>query len=195
MINQIKTQIQASIQVKQSFPEELLTNIASAAELMVGCITSGGKIAFCGNGGSAADAQHLTAELVGRFKLERNAWPAIAFNSNTSIITAIGNDYSFDDIFLRQVEGLLSAGDILVGISTSGNSANVVNAFVKAKENQVKTIGLTGCDGGQMASCSDLLLTVPSSDTPRIQESHIMIGHILCDLMETEIVSQESKEV
>ncbi|MFC1478886.1 SIS domain-containing protein [Candidatus Margulisiibacteriota bacterium] len=180
----IKDQIQESIKVKQAVAEDLTATIAEAAGLMISSIQQGGKIAFCGNGGSAADSQHLAAELISRFKKERASYPALALSTNTSVITAIGNDYSFDSIFSRQVEGLLCDKDVLVGISTSGDSANVLEALKTAGANNIKTISMTGADGGKMKDCSDILLAVPSGDTPRVQEAHILIGHILCGLIE-----------
>jgi len=189
MQTKIRNQIQESIRLKQSLSDELMEAMATVARQMVSCLQQGGKIAFCGNGGSAADSQHLAAELVGRYKRERKSWPAIAFTTNTSILSAIGNDYGFERIFARQVEGLLAKGDILMGISTSGNSGNILNAFQTAKEKNITTVAMTGVGGGKMKDVSDLLLAVPSSDTPRIQEVHIMIGHILCDLVEEALMA------
>ncbi|MFH1429088.1 MAG: D-sedoheptulose 7-phosphate isomerase [Candidatus Margulisiibacteriota bacterium] len=176
--------MQDSIAVKQSVAETMSGAIAEAALQMIDCIRSGGKIAFCGNGGSAADSQHLAAELVSRFRKERASYPSLALSTNTSIITAIGNDYSFDKIFARQVEGLLCDKDVLVGISTSGNSANVIEALKTARTKNIQTVCLTGEGGGKMKDHCGLLLAVPSSDTPRVQEAHILIGHILCGLIE-----------
>jgi D-sedoheptulose 7-phosphate isomerase len=139
---------------------------------------------FCGNGGSAADAQHLAAEFSGRFYTDREALPAEALHCNTSYITAVANDYSYDVIYSRMINGIGKPGDILIGLSTSGNSKNIVEAFKTAKTKSMITIGLTGESGGTMKHISDYLLNVPSNDTPRIQESHIMIGHIICQLVE-----------
>ncbi|WP_172599402.1 D-sedoheptulose-7-phosphate isomerase [Sulfuritortus calidifontis] len=158
--------------------------VAEAAVLLRTIISNGGVIYLCGNGGSAADAQHLAAELVGRFRRERRALSAIALTTDTSVLTCIGNDYSFADIFSRQVEGLVKAGDALLAISTSGNSENVIRAAEKAKAIGATTIGLLGRDGGRLASLCTLPLVVPATDTARIQEMHILIGHILCDLIE-----------
>jgi D-sedoheptulose 7-phosphate isomerase len=182
----IKAIIQASIDVKQQLlqNEELVNNIDVVVTVIVEALKKGSRIYFCGNGGSAADAQHLAAELSGRFYLERKALPAEAFHTNTSYLTAVANDYGYDAIYARLVEGIVNKGDILVGLSTSGNSANIVKAFEAAKEKGVITIGFTGWSGGIMKELSDYLFNVPSTDTPRIQESHILIGHIICQMVE-----------
>ncbi|MBP5190789.1 MAG: D-sedoheptulose 7-phosphate isomerase, partial [Bacteroidales bacterium] len=146
-----------------------------------------GKIHFCGNGGSAADAQHLAAELSGRFYYDRPPLNAEALHCNTSYLTAVGNDYGYEHIFARLIQGCGHPGDILVGISTSGNSQNIIEAYKVCKEMGIKTISMTGLTGGKMKELNDLLLNVPSTDTPRIQESHIMIGHIICELVESAI--------
>jgi len=147
----------------------------------------GHKVWFCGNGGSAADAQHLAAEFSGRFYLNRKALPAEAFHCNTSYLTAVANDYDFDVIYSRLIEGLTHPGDVLIGLSTSGDSTNIVKAFESARAAKVFTIGLTGATGGQLKALSDLLFNVPATDTPRIQEAHILIGHIICQLVEAQI--------
>lgn len=147
-------------------------------------ILAGNKVMLCGNGGSAADAQHIAAELIGRFKSERRALPALALTTDSSILTAIGNDYSFDDIFSRQVRGMAQTGDVVIGISTSGDSGNVVNAVLCAKELKCCTVALVGHAGGELAPLCDYAIVVPSKQTARIQEMHITIGHILCELME-----------
>ena len=165
---------------------EVLDGIVAAAAMIVECYEEGGKVAFFGNGGSAADAQHLACELVSKFRLERKALGAIAFTTDTSILTAIPNDYSFENIFVRQLEALMRKGDVVVGISTSGNSPNVLKALAKAKELGIGTIGLSGA-GGKLPEVVDVAIKVPSKDTPRIQESHIAIGHIICDLVESEM--------
>ncbi len=182
----IKTIIQASIDVKQQLlqNEELLRNIDSVVKVMVDALQKGGRIYFCGNGGSAADAQHLAAELSGRFYLERKALPAEALHTNTSYLTAVANDYGYDTVYARLVDGILNNGDILVGLSTSGNSGNIVKAFEVARSKGVITVGFTGWSGGLMKGLSDYLFNVPSTDTPRIQESHILIGHIICQMVE-----------
>ena len=166
---------------------ELSPVIASVAEVCVTALRAGHKVMFCGNGGSAADSQHLAAELVGRYKMERKALNSIALTTDTSILTAIGNDYGYDDIFRRQVEGLGEAGDVLIGLSTSGNSRNVLRAFEQAAAQGITTVALTGAGGGAMKERADLALAVPSAVTNHIQEMHITCGHLLCELVEKEI--------
>ena len=185
----IKQRIQSSIDVKLAIlqNEILLKRIEKAVEAITKCFKAKHKIFFCGNGGSAADAQHLAAEFSGRFYLDRKALYAEALHCNTSYLTAVANDYSFDIIYARLVDGVAMPGDVLVGLSTSGNSGNIVKAFEKANEMGVYTIGLTGQTGGLMKNLSDILLNIPSDDTPRIQESHILIGHIICELVEQNI--------
>lgn len=167
---------------------ERLNNIQDrvykAAEIMAETLRSGGRIFLCGNGGSAADAQHMAAELSGRYLRERKALDAVALNTNISAITAIGNDYSFDDVFARQVEAHGRNGDILLAISTSGNSINILQAVKKAKEIGLTTIGLTGESGGKIGEITDLLLDVPSSSTPRVQEIQLLIEHSICEIIE-----------
>lgn len=158
--------------------------IEQIAKLWIASLEQGNKIMFCGNGGSAGDSQHLSAELVGRYKINRPALPALALTVDTSAITAIANDFGYEQVFSRQVEGLGKAGDCLVGISTSGNSQNIVNAFLKAKEIGINTIAFTGEGGGKMKEIADICLNVPSSVTNNIQEMHIACGHILCDIVE-----------
>lgn len=158
--------------------------IAAVADRMVTCIQAGGKILLCGNGGSAADAQHLAAELVGRFLKDRAPLPAIALNTNNSVITAIANDYGFADVFFRQIQGIGCNKDMLIALSTSGNSQNIINALAVAREMGMTTVGLTGENGGRMRAACDQCICVPSSSTPRIQEMHIAIGHVLCELIE-----------
>ncbi|ADY73575.1 Phosphoheptose isomerase [Desulfurobacterium thermolithotrophum DSM 11699] len=155
-------------------------------------VKNGKKILLCGNGGSAADCQHIAAELVGRFGMERRALPAIALTTDTSILTALGNDYSFDRIFERQVEALGEEGDVLIGISTSGNSKNVINAVKKAKEKKLLTVGFLGKDGGELLKVVDHCFVVKSFSTPRIQEVHITLGHILCDFIEKYLFSYDN---
>ncbi|MEE0948130.1 MAG: D-sedoheptulose 7-phosphate isomerase [Bacteroidales bacterium] len=181
--------IKSSIDVKERILNDakLLSKINEAAELIIKTYKQGGRVFFCGNGGSAADAQHLAAELSGRFYFDRPPLAAEALHVNTSYITAVANDYTYDVIFSREVEAFCKEGDVLVGISTSGNSANVLKAFETAKEKGVLTIAMTGESGGKMASISDILINVPSNDTPRIQESHITIGHIICQIVEEEL--------
>jgi D-sedoheptulose 7-phosphate isomerase len=174
----------ANVKIKISENKELLDKILGVSNEIAQALGNGKKILICGNGGSAADAQHIAAELVGKFMKERRALPAIALNTNTSVITAIGNDYSYDDIFARQVEAFGTSGDILIGISTSGNSKNVLKAFEIAKNISIMTVALTGQSGGKMKEMVDICINVPSSLTPRIQEAHITIGHIMCEIAE-----------
>lgn len=182
----IRSHIQESIRVKQAVEADLSSQIEAAALLFSKTLQAGNKILFCGNGGSAADAQHLATEFVVRLRsaFNRPAIAALALTVDTSTLTAAGNDFGFDHIFSRQVEALGKAGDLLVGISTSGNSANVVKAVEVAHEKNLGTIGFLGGNGGQLADLVGLALTVPSDSTMRIQESHIMIGHIICELTE-----------
>jgi D-sedoheptulose 7-phosphate isomerase len=164
--------------------------IAGAASTLADCLAAGGHILLCGNGGSAADAQHLAAEFVGRFLKERRAFPAIALHANTSVLTALGNDFGFETVFARQVEAHGRPGDVLVGISTSGNSPNVLQAVVTARQVGLVTVGFSGGSGGQLAKACDICLTVPSSSTPRVQEGHILVGHIICGLVEDALCSE-----
>ena len=182
----IRDIIASSISVKQEIlqNEELLSAIEKAVSIITLAFKNGNKVLFCGNGGSAADAQHLAAEFSGRFYKNRRALPSEALHCNSSYLTAVANDYSFDVIYSRLVDGMGEAGDILVGLSTSGNSANIVKAFEVASGKDMVNIGFTGLTGGTLKAYSDVLINVPSSDTPRIQESHIMIGHIICQLVE-----------
>lgn len=176
-------------QLAQRIERESGDRVAALGRVLVDAAKRGATIFWCGNGGSAADSQHLAAELIGRFQRERRAVASAALTTDTSILTAIGNDYSFDEIFSRQVEGMVRRGDVLIGISTSGNSQNVILAMRKAKEKGATTIGLLGRDGGKLGAECDHSLVVPSTDTARIQEMHILIGHILCDLVEREIAA------
>lgn len=178
--------IKSSIDTKQRIlsDEDFLKKIESAAEVCISSLKNDGKIHFCGNGGSAADAQHLAAELSCRFYIDRPPLNAEALHVNSSYVTAVANDYSYDDVFSRMMQCGSRKGDVLVAISTSGNSKNVMKAIEVAKEKGVKIIGFTGETGGKMADVCDILLNVPSRCTPRIQEAHIMIGHIICELVE-----------
>lgn len=189
----IQQAIQDSIEVKQDIlnSTEFVGKIQQAINLIVEAYKNGKKVLFCGNGGSAADAQHLAAELSGRFYYDRKPLYAEALHVNTSYLTAVANDYSYEDIFARILEAEGTEGDILVGISTSGNSSNVLKAFEVAKRKGMHTIAFTGIGGGKMADKSDVLLAVPSKDTPRIQESHIMIGHIICEMVEKALFPKE----
>jgi D-sedoheptulose 7-phosphate isomerase len=188
-MNQIKNIIQSSIDVKQQVleNEELIATIEKVVEVIVASLQNNGRIYFCGNGGSAADAQHLAAEFSGRFYTDRKALPAEALHCNTSYLTAVANDYSFDLVYARLIDGIGNKGDVLVGLSTSGNSGNIVKAFEVANEKGITTVGFTGFTGGTMKASSDYLINVPSTDTPRIQESHILIGHIVCQLVEEKL--------
>ena len=181
MKDKIIRDIQDNIRVKEALIQTQVTLIEKTALTLVECLKNGRKIIFFGNGGSASDSQHLAAEFVGRYEKERRALAAIALTTDTSILTAVGNDYGFDRIFERQIEGLGHKGDVAVGISTTGNSQNVLRGIQKAKAMGLITIGLSGRDGGQLSSLVDVSVVVPSNKTSRIQESHIMIGHILCE--------------
>jgi D-sedoheptulose 7-phosphate isomerase len=163
--------------------------ILSAAALMVSALRAGGKVMFCGNGGSAADAQHLAAELTGRYRRDRRPLAALALTVDTSALTAIGNDYGFDLVFARQLRGIAQSGDVLLGISTSGRSPNVIEGLRTARELGVKTIGLTGATGADMAPLCDVLISVPSSETNHVQEMHIAVGHMMCGIVESELCS------
>ncbi|HNP24019.1 MAG TPA: D-sedoheptulose 7-phosphate isomerase [Panacibacter sp.] len=191
MSKKVKEIIESSIAVKQHIlgDEVMLQRICEAVNIVTNAFKNDNKVLFCGNGGSAADAQHLAAEFSGRFYIDRKALPAEALHCNTSYLTAVANDYSYDVIYSRLVEGTGVAGDVLVGLSTSGNSGNIVKAFETARAKQIITIGLTGETGGKMKDLSDYLFNVPSKDTPRIQESHILIGHIICELVEAKLFS------
>ncbi|WP_298494997.1 D-sedoheptulose 7-phosphate isomerase [Helicobacter sp. UBA3407] len=166
--------------------ESLAQDLQNAAQMAIEVLKGGGKILLCGNGGSAADSQHIAAELTGRYKRERKGLCAIALTTDTSALSAIGNDYGYEFVFSRQVEAIARSGDLLLGISTSGNSKNVLNALKVARQIGCKTLGFSGGSGGEMRNLCDILLISPSSDTPRIQEMHILMGHILCDLIERE---------
>ena len=180
----IAADIQASIETKQRLLETEVATIEKMVQITLDCLRAGNKVLFCGNGGSAADSQHFAAEFVGRYEKERRSLPAIALTTDTSILTAVANDYSYDRVFERQVEGLGRKGDVLFAISTSGNSKNVIQGVRKAKTLGLYVIGFLGGDGGQLKSLVDLPLVVPSKKTSRIQESHIMIGHILCECVD-----------
>jgi len=186
MQQKIKNIISESIAVKNRVlqNETLLKTTETIAAEMVAALQKGNRIYFCGNGGSAADAQHLAAEFSGRFYTDRDALPAEALHCNTSYLTAVANDYSYDVVYARLIKGIGVKGDFLVGLSTSGNSGNIIKAFEVAREKGIKTVGFTGESGGKMKALSDYLVNVPSTDTPRIQESHIMLGHIICQLVE-----------
>ncbi len=190
---EIEQIISESIVVKQRILEnhELLRRIDEFKSAVVNAYRNGAKVLFCGNGGSAADAQHIAAELSGRFYLDRKPLYAEALHCNSSFMTSVSNDYGYENVFSRAVEAVAHKGDVLVGISTSGNSANVLKAFEKAQEKGVYTVEMTGIAGGKIAQFADLIINIPSDNTPRIQESHIMIGHIVCELVEKELFGNE----
>ena len=180
----IQKEFDSHLETIQTVQTSMVDLLESAGKLVVETLQNNNKILIFGNGGSAADAQHFAAELTGRYKTERRALPAIALTTDTSALTAIGNDYGYDRVFDRQVESLAQKGDLLIGISTSGNSKNVINAFKIAKEMECKIIGFSGRDGGEMNNYCDINLVVPSNDTPRIQEMHILFGHTICQLID-----------
>ncbi len=189
MKNYIMKQIAESAATKQAILENdaLVNLLVEVAQACVDVYKKGKKILIAGNGGSAADAQHFAAELVGRYGFDRPSLPSIALTTDSSNLTAIGNDYGYEYVFSRQLEGLAQEGDLFIGISTSGNSQNVINAFTAAKERGVATVALVGRDGGKMAAMADYAIIVPSNATPRIQESHLLIEHMICDIIEKEI--------
>jgi D-sedoheptulose 7-phosphate isomerase len=186
MQDKIKHIIAESVAVKNKLltDKNLIKSIEDITQLIVKTFKNGMRIYFCGNGGSAADAQHLAAEFSGRFYTDRIALPAEALHCNTSYLTAVANDYSFEMVYSRLIKGIANKGDVLVGLSTSGNSGNILKAFETAREKGVITIGFTGQTGGKLKNWSDFLINVPSQDTPRIQEAHILLGHIICQLVE-----------
>ncbi len=193
MKNYIKNQIKKSYETKQAIYNNdiLLEKIVEVAQACVAIYkNSTNKTILAGNGGSAADAQHIAAELVGRYGFDRPSLPSLSLTTDTSNLTAIGNDYGYDKVFSRQLEGMGQSGDLFIGISTSGNSQNIINAFEVAKQKGITTVALVGRDGGAMAKMADMAIVVPSESTPRIQESHILIGHIICDIIEKEIFAE-----
>lgn len=185
----VKEIISDSISVKEKLLNNklLLENINQVVNIVTVAFSNGNKVLFCGNGGSAADAQHLAAEFSGRFYKDRKALPSEALHCNTSYLTAVGNDYGYEFIYSRLIEGIGKEGDVLIGISTSGNSLNIINAFKSANDLNIRTIAFTGFSGGKMADMSEIVINIPSNDTPRIQESHILIGHIICQLVEEKL--------
>jgi D-sedoheptulose 7-phosphate isomerase len=186
----LRQNLERSIETHTRFLETCLPVLNQAAEALIAAYLAGHKAIFFGNGGSAADAQHLAAEFLGRYLRERDPLPALALHTNTSAVTAIGNDYGYEQTFSRQLRALAAAGDVAVGISTSGNSKNVLEALTSARELGLFTIGMTGASGGRMRGLVDVLIDVPSEDTPRIQECHILAGHALCDAVEGAIVAK-----
>jgi D-sedoheptulose 7-phosphate isomerase len=184
MRDRIKDILLESIQVKEEVLHTSVGKIMEITELVIDSLKKNGKVIVFGNGGSASDSQHIAAELIGRFKKDRNALAAIALTTNTSILTALANDYGYEVVFAKQIEGLGQKNDVAIGISTSGKAKNVVMAIKQAKKIGMKTVALTGADGGELAKTADVVLVVPSSNTARIQEAHITIGHIICEMVE-----------
>jgi D-sedoheptulose 7-phosphate isomerase len=189
MESKIKSIIQSSINLKHKVLDDvqLIDTVQNVVDQIIHCYENGGKVLFCGNGGSAADAQHLAAELSGRFYFDRHPLFAEALHVNSSYITAVANDYGFDEVFARLVLAMGSKNDILIGLSTSGNSTNILRAFTEANSLGMITVGFTGESGGQLKEKSTYLINIPSSDTPRIQEVHILLGHIICELVESKL--------
>ncbi len=191
METEIISYIKESQEVKTKIIENNVLEIKTITNIIIDCLKAGNKLLICGNGGSAGDSQHFAAEIIGRYKMERRSLPAIALTTDTSIITAIGNDYGYDQIFKKQVEGLANKGDILIGISTSSNSPNIIEAYKEAKKKGAICIGLLGNEGGKMKNYCDYNFIVPSNNTPRIQESHGMAIHIICEILEKEIFKEK----
>ncbi len=189
MEQKIRSILEASIAVKQQIIQDsrMIANLILIKDKMAHAFRDGNKVLFCGNGGSAADAQHLAAEFSGRFYTDRNPLPSEALHCNTSFLTAVANDYGYDVVYSRMLKGIGKSGDIIVGLSTSGNSKNILAAFEQARIMNITTVGFTGAGGGNMKELSDILIDIPSTDTPRIQESHITVGHIICQLVEEEL--------
>ncbi len=179
--------LEESARIKNAVAENLADRIVEAARRIINAYRAGGKVLLAGNGGSAADAQHIATEMVGRFKMERDALPAIALTTDTSLLTALANDYGYESVFRRQVEGLGNRGDVFIAITTSGTSTSIIEAAATARRKGIFVIGLTGQTGGDLKNTADLMLMVPSSDTPRIQEAHITIAHVICQLVESEL--------
>jgi D-sedoheptulose 7-phosphate isomerase len=187
---EIADRLEEHVRVLQEIARTKIADIENTAEIITAALKNGGKVLIFGNGGSAADAQHIAGEFVGRFKLERQALPAVALNTNTSIMTALANDYGYESVFRRQVEALGTSKDVVIGISTSGNSPSVTEGINAAKKMGAKTIGLTGGSGGELAKAADFAIIVPSANTPRIQEGHITIGHIICEIVEKALAEE-----
>lgn len=188
-LNTLKSRIESSVKLKTSLltNEILLNSVANLATEIIRSYRSGGKVLWCGNGGSAADAQHLAAELSGRFYYDRPPLNSEALHVNTSYLTAVANDYSYDVVYSRLVAAMGKSGDVLIGLSTSGNSGNVVNALIEGKKRGMLTVGFTGETGGKMKEHCDILINIPSTDTPRIQECHMLLGHTVCELVESSL--------
>ena len=194
MEHRIQSIIRSSIDVKTKVLSDpaLLKQVEAVIDLITDTFSKGGKVLFCGNGGSAADAQHLAAEFSGRFYIDRDPLPSEALHCNTSYLTAVANDYGYDLVYSRVVKGSGRPGDVLVALSTSGNSVNILNALEQAEKIGMKTVGMTGETGGKMKGICDYLINVPSKDTPRIQESHIMLGHIVCEIVEERLFTEKT---
>ncbi|MGC3977165.1 MAG: D-sedoheptulose 7-phosphate isomerase [Paludibacteraceae bacterium] len=190
----IEQKIKQDIEVKQNILSDkiLIEKISLVTEILINALKQGNKVFFCGNGGSAADAQHLAAELSGRFYFDRAPLPSEALHCNTSYVTAVANDYGYDEIYSRMIKGSGKEGDVLIGLSTSGNSVNIIKAFETAKNKKIKTIAFTGKTGGKMKDFVNILINTPSSDTPRIQEAHILIGHIICEIVESKMFAVQN---
>lgn len=184
---EIEEELQESVEVKNRLLSTGAGTIKDIARTVLGCLKAGNTIYLMGNGGSAADAQHIAGEMIGRFKRDRRALPVLALTTDSSVLTAVANDYGFDSCFEKQVEAFVKRGDVVIGLSTSGNSRGVLKAMRLAKERGAATIGLTGQEGGELKNLVDLCLRVPSTNTPRIQECHITVAHILCSLVEKEL--------
>ncbi|MFO7947796.1 MAG: SIS domain-containing protein [Armatimonadota bacterium] len=187
-VERIVDSFEYSAEVMNNCAKKIPKDIAAAVRVLTACLRAGGTVAFAGNGGSAAQAQHLAGELVGRYLQDRRAYRSVALTTDTSILTAVGNDFGYEQIFARQVQGLLEAGDVLVVMSTSGNSPNILRAVQQAKSQGIKTIGLTGSEGGALKDEADWCIRVPEFNTPKIQEAHLAIGHILCELVEEAMI-------
>jgi len=187
VLDTIKSEFNSHLETINKVINNMENDLMNASQIVVDALKNGNKILLCGNGGSAADAQHIAAELTGRYKCERRGLPGIALTTDTSALTAIGNDYGYDRVFDRQVEALANSGDVLIGISTSGNSPNVISALKLAQEMGCKTIGLSGRTGGAMNDVCDINLIVPSDNTPRIQEMHILLGHTICQIIDDKV--------
>ena len=194
MLSTINQEFKSHLETINRVINSMENDIEKASIIIVDALKNGNKILLCGNGGSAADAQHIAAELTGRYKTERRGLPGIALTTDTSALTAIGNDYGYDRVFDRQVESLANSGDVIIGISTSGNSKNVINALKLAQEIGCKTVGFTGRDGGAMNEVCDINLVVPSDNTPRIQEMHILFGHTICQLIDNSYEDKDNKK-
>jgi D-sedoheptulose 7-phosphate isomerase len=190
MKESVTNELDNHINIIKSLSKNLSDTIVNTSKIIIDCYKNGGKVILIGNGGSAADSQHIAAELVGKFKLDRKSLPAIALTTNTSIFTALANDYGYDTVFSRQLESLANDKDVLIAISTSGNSPNILRAVDTAKSKNIKVVGMTGRDGGKLKNMADILINIPSDDTPRIQEGHITVGHIICDLVEKDLFNE-----